>query len=378
MYSDNEKDFLENLDDSQDNAVSWENILDTDEDGIVSIKNDSSASEADTEVFMNAPGSDEVEFVNDSDDNEIDEDELKRILNENPSINMSYDDSRAATSNSADIQNANVLQDQEPEDILPRKQEVKKQGVSPVLVALLIAVIAGAGAYLFFNFKSQDEEEMPLQNPPVQEENNQENSAENQEENGAIPVVNEEEVDEVKPDEAQDSKKEVVNVVPTGRVNPFLPLDKYLKNPASDITKIRTINNIDYDSLDIPKPPKKYGEISEYTEKLMSITVSGIMYDKVKPSAIITYEDEDYFVQIGDKLNNFKVVDITPTHVMVSLGKNIYKANLGEELKVSEFFGNVKNGADSRQYFSSEDEYTNKKEGKSPYTSNSDVKIYTK
>ena len=395
MYSDDEKDFLNNLDNDQDDTVSWDNIIDTDEDGIVSIKNDSSSksdSEIPTEVFSNDVEVSDLDSlrniiedaetdIDSSDDNVIDEDELRRILNDdaNPSVDYSAPAGNGY-SDTTDSDESKILQDSDPtEDILPRKEEVKKQQVSPLLVALLFAILVAGATYLIFNFRSRNEEEDAIVNPPAQEnveaENNQDAVSDS-----AIPVVNEEEVDQLKPEENQEEKKETINVIPTGRTDPFLPLGKYLYKPVvAGKTQIKTINNIDYDSITIPKPPKKYGEISEFTQQLMTITVSGIMYDKIKPSAIITYHNEDYFVQIGDKLDDFKVVDIYPNSVIVSYGKNTYRANLGQELKIERISGLVRDNETIRRYRSSEEEQgSTGAKGTSPYTSNGDVGVYAR
>ena len=107
--------------------------------------------------------------------------------------------------------------------------------------------------------------------------------------------------------------------------------------------------------------------------------VSGIMYDNQKPSAIITLDGSDYFVQIGDKLDNYRVIDIGRSYVKIAYGKNIYKANVGEEFKIgSEFYGNAQiQRTGAKQYHT----VTNGEEEKAPsvstqrYTSESDVTV---
>ena len=89
----------------------------------------------------------------------------------------------------------------------------------------------------------------------------------------------------------------------------------------------------------------------------MAIAVSGIMYDETKPSAIITYDNNDYFVQKGDRLDEYRVLDITKTYVTMAYNKNVYKANIGEEFKVSsQFYGSADflptNQGGGKQYYS--------------------------
>lgn len=420
MSFEDEKDLINNTDNSSDDdAISWDGILDTDEDGIVSIKK-SSSGDIPTEVFTN-DAEDEINIdtiniddaiVNDIDDSStqnvdtVDEDELKLIIGaEDGSDNVEYIDEQEELDtdalndilmnnpdSSTDVSDQDVSADQNDseEEILPRKEEIKKSNTpSPVLIALVFALLVSAGVYFVYSFfLNKDEEEVmpPRDQLPSNEQpvNNEDTSIDEVAENnqGDIPVINEDEASDLKPEEKTEEKKEVISIVPTGRINPFAPLQKYVyvppKPPAPSIV-YKTINNIDINSAQVPKPPKAYGELNEITDKLISITVTGIMYDTQKPSAIINYENNDYFVQIGDKLNNFKIVDISPSSVKIALGKNVYKAEVGERFKIpSEFYGNNPYYNGSRQYYSSEDEFDNRVQNTKKYTSKDDVKIYTK
>ena len=58
---------------------------------------------------------------------------------------------------------------------------------------------------------------------------------------------------------------------------------------------------------------------------------------------------------ICDKWNDYKVLDIGKNFVVIALGKNTYKANIGEEFKVSsDFYGSAQympsNQGGGRQY----------------------------
>ena len=64
----------------------------------------------------------------------------------------------------------------------------------------------------------------------------------------------------------------------------------------------------------------------------MDTIVSGILYDKYSPSAILNIEGSDYLVKKGDVVNNYKVVNIMQDSVTVQLGANVYKAGIGEIL----------------------------------------------
>ena len=111
--------------------------------------------------------------------------------------------------------------------------------------------------------------------------------------------------------------------IPAGivKANPFLPY-----------------RNIDEDSsvsgvpgFDIVAPPEEVGINSE-AARIMDTIVSGILYDKHNPSAIINIEGSDYLVKKGDVVNKYKVLNITQDSVTVKLGNNTYKAGIGEIL----------------------------------------------
>jgi len=422
MSFEDEKDIINNSDDgSNSDVISWDSIIDTDQDGIVSIKNNSSSDILQTEVFTNDTELQDTDLINlddavnnssninptdNGDDDVIDEDELKRILGNGGGEDIEYiDDSQDADIESVnsilndEYSAASMASDTEPDfnsqetaeeiELTPRKDELKqKSSSSPVLIILILLALVAAAGYAAYTFMSGGEDgDVSQVNMPAQNDMQQNNQDENIEDIGAdnpdapIPVINEDEVSELKPEEKTEEKKEVVTVIPTGRTDPFTPISKYVyvapPPKAADVV-VKTINNLDYNSVKIPAPPKEYGELSEIAEKLMSISVSGIMYDTQKPSAIINYDGSDYFVQINDKLNNFKVVDIGPNYVKIALGKNIYKAEVGEQFKITEFFGNVPYQGGARQYYSSEEEFVKRVENAKKYTSNNDVKIYAR
>lgn len=66
--------------------------------------------------------------------------------------------------------------------------------------------------------------------------------------------------------------------------------------------------------------------------KLIRTVISGIMYDKYSPSAIINIEGTDYLAKKGDVINSYKILNITQDTVTVKLGNNVYKAGVGEIL----------------------------------------------
>ena len=63
------------------------------------------------------------------------------------------------------------------------------------------------------------------------------------------------------------------------------------------------------------------------------------MYNQANPSAIINVDDKDYLVRQGDKIigQEYKVVEINPSWITVSLGSNVYSASIGELFSRDEF-----------------------------------------
>lgn len=114
-------------------------------------------------------------------------------------------------------------------------------------------------------------------------------------------------------------KMVMISVDNTGRQNPFLPANEI--NIGSGIS-----------SLPILTPPPETLPIQSDAGKVMTTTISGILYDKYNPSAIINIEGTDYLVKKGDVINSYRILAIGKTEVIVQLGKNIYKAGVGELL----------------------------------------------
>ena len=125
---------------------------------------------------------------------------------------------------------------------------------------------------------------------------------------------------------ATSGKKDLISI-PSGvvKANPFLPY----RNIGDSIYK-------DLDVADVPKydlvePPEVINENSD-AARVMDTVVSGILYDKYSPSAILNIEGNDYLVKKGDVVNNYKVLAIAQDSVTVKLGSNTYKAGIGEIL----------------------------------------------
>lgn len=113
-------------------------------------------------------------------------------------------------------------------------------------------------------------------------------------------------------------KMVVISVTNTYHPDPFLPDGDNLMPIASTYSYL-------------PPPPTNFPVDSD-ASKVITTTISGILYDKYSPSAIINIEGTDYLVKKGDVINNYKILSIGKTQVIVQLGKNVYKAGVGELL----------------------------------------------
>lgn len=110
-----------------------------------------------------------------------------------------------------------------------------------------------------------------------------------------------------------------VAVEDVGRANPFLP-----DSESVVVTRPTSMNG-----YSLMAPPETLREGSE-ASRVMTTKVSGILYDAIKPSAILNIEGNDYLVRTGDYIHNYKVLSISKDLVTVQLGKNVYKAGVGE------------------------------------------------
>ncbi len=142
-------------------------------------------------------------------------------------------------------------------------------------------------------------------------------------------------------------QKIVLAVESAGRINPFLPtFDEFNKNYYSGVP------------AQVLMPPESYGNEPD-AQELMRIAVSGILFDNVKPSAIVTINDVDYFVQKGDMVDDYQVLDINRQSVVVKKGTNIYKAGVGERFNQNVTIdGSAVYGAGGVRRYTSPSNYT--------------------
>lgn len=128
-------------------------------------------------------------------------------------------------------------------------------------------------------------------------------------------------------------KDVVVSVANGGRVDPFMPF----------VTNTTPVIERGLPKFDVIAPPEYIPEPDPMTENLMTTTISGIMYDKYRPSAIINVNDSDHLVHKGDKVQGYTILDITPDRVVLKYGTNVFRASVGQQVADGVRFNDVSN-----------------------------------
>lgn len=126
---------------------------------------------------------------------------------------------------------------------------------------------------------------------------------------------------------AMATKKDVITI-PSGvvKANPFVPYRKL----GNEIQTSPDLVN-DVPKFDLIAPPETVSSDTT-AAKIMDTVVSGILYDKYSPSAILSIDGTDYLVKKGDTISNYKILAIAKDSVTVKFGKNTYTAGIGELL----------------------------------------------
>lgn len=117
---------------------------------------------------------------------------------------------------------------------------------------------------------------------------------------------------------AKNTAMVAMSVEDMGRSDPFLP--------ESENWGAKPKPNYGFDLM----PPPESITVDTTATDVISTKVSGIMYDRFNPSAILNIGGSDYLVRTGDIINNYKVLSIEKEHVTVQNGANVYKAGVGE------------------------------------------------
>lgn len=184
----------------------------------------------------------------------------------------------------------------------------KKIGVALATFVLLAIAICSTGC----GEKTDELSDLP-QTPDAQQENAGVNAApDGAPENPDNMVV-------VGDDDMASSDKMVeVAFASAGRANPF--------QPSGESSGVSQKELFRYDLIEPPTSPEPDTQAS----KIVTTKISGIMYDNYNPSAILNIENNDYLVRSGDVINGYKILAISPSTVTVQLGKNVYKAGVGQ------------------------------------------------
>ncbi len=111
----------------------------------------------------------------------------------------------------------------------------------------------------------------------------------------------------------------VIPVNSGGRLDPFLPTGV-------------SVAFVDKPKFDLVAPPLTVPEVDPKIDTLMSLKISGIMYDNVRPSAILSVDGVEHLVHNGDLIMGYKIQRITRDKVVVSYQNNTYEVTAGQTL----------------------------------------------
>ncbi len=125
--------------------------------------------------------------------------------------------------------------------------------------------------------------------------------------------------DDAKMNKLVPDKSVVVAVSSGGRADPFLPYGavEAMKNKPK---------------FDLIAPPLEIPEADPVVDEVMQTKISGIMYEKNRPSAIVNFGESDQLVHKGDTIKGLKILDITKNTVVIKYKSNIYQATVGQTL----------------------------------------------
>lgn len=223
------------------------------------------------------------------------------------------------------------------EKLANRKQ---KHGSLKAILALLCSMFVVCAITAGCANKQDDVAEVPQPSPVEVQQNEGVN----------VPADNSADLDV---DEGQGSKMVAYDVTSIGRADPFMPSGEieafedakrsaYAEANAYNAkiaeveklknTVIREADDISPYSFNLPVPPTSLASSEAAAAKITRTKVVGIMYNKTSPSALINVDDKDYLVRQGDKIigQEYKVMEINPSWITVSLGSNVYSASIGE------------------------------------------------
>lgn len=210
-----------------------------------------------------------------------------------------------------------------------KAEENKEQKKRPILlIILLVTLLAVASAYCAVTFKKPDTsneisgnknefivfdyDEQKLKNAEQKEKAKLEQLIDANEQESNM------EMDNLLSQVPVEDNKVSLNIRTGGRSNPFKPYTERSLTGGG--------------SFDLVEPPE-YIPDEPVAEDLMQTTVSGILYNAQKSSAIINVDGTDQLVNKGDKIAGFQIVNITKNKVYVKKGTNTIAAGVGESIE---------------------------------------------
>ena len=234
-----------------------------------------------------------------------------------------------------------------------QKKEIEERSANKSMLIKLFSVVL---AIIFVacgcsNMKGSEENTIP--EPVVQQENLQQVAQ--------TPTDEEENKDQDTVDIVEEDNTMIAyDMVNVGRSDPFMPAGELAvyQNAKEAATKeanahnarvaelkklrgktIREADDISPYSFNLPVPPTSLAPAEAAAAKITRTKVVGIMYNRKNPSALINVDDKDYLVREGDKIigQEYKVIQIDPSIIVVSLGSNVYSAGIGELFSKDKF-----------------------------------------
>lgn len=116
-----------------------------------------------------------------------------------------------------------------------------------------------------------------------------------------------------------------------GRKNPFVP--KHQPKPQVEVEDVEVpqVAGAPKVNFDVIEPPELAPENPDVI-RLLHTKVTGILYDNIRPAAIINDGDDERFVKVGETMHGCQIVKITKDRVVIRVGNNVYRASIGQSL----------------------------------------------
>lgn len=129
-----------------------------------------------------------------------------------------------------------------------------------------------------------------------------------------------------------------ISIGDVGRKNPFAPIGSMAAIDAGNTVVAKKDNyGVDFEVIEPPQLEAENDEIA----KLLNTKVAGILYDSVRPSAIINIEGIDQLIRIGDVISGFEIIAITRDKVIIQSENNVFRASVGQPLNAEKIENSV-------------------------------------